>query len=76
MPVFPMAAATSVLLEDGWHDLTANTLSLVLDPSFTDPAGTAITPGEPWLQFEDSTGQAFACPVRCLLGVKMSGLLT
>lgn len=74
--VFPMSQATSVLLSDGWHDLTAGSLGVVMDPSFTDPfTGTLVTPGEPWAAFTDATGNAYAFPMRCMLAVKIPASL-
>lgn len=74
--VFPMSQATGVLLSDGWHVLATSSLSVVMDPSFTDPvSGQLVTPGEPWVQFADTVGQAYACPMRCLLAVKLPALV-
>lgn len=71
----PLSAATSVLLSDGWHDLTAGSLGCVIDPSFIDPStGQPVTPGDVWFQFADTTGQAYAAPMRSILAVKLAAL--
>jgi hypothetical protein len=67
-----LSVATAVLLTDGWHTLTASSLGAVIDPSFLDPVtGQLITPGDTWMQFVDATGQAFACPMRAVLGIQL-----
>lgn len=70
-----LSVATAVLLPDGlWHDLTAGSLGAVIDPSFTDPqTGQQVTPGDVWVQFVDTAGQAYACPIRSVGGVKLGG---
>jgi hypothetical protein len=68
-----LSIATAVQLADGtWYTLTANTLGAVIDPAFTDPTtGNLIVPGDQWVQFVDSLGQAYAAPFRAVLAVKL-----
>ena len=74
----PLTDATAIQLADGtWYTLTANSLGVVIDPSFTDPtSGALVTPGDAWVQWVDSTGQAYAAPFRGVLAVKLGAPVT
>jgi hypothetical protein len=63
---------TSVLLADGWHDVTAGSLVLDEDPSFTDPAtGLTATPvGGAWMRFTDPTGAVLAAPLSRIQAIR------
>lgn len=69
-----LSVATDVMLIDGaWINLTAGTLSAVIDPMFTDPqTQQPITPGDVWFQFVDNLGVAYACPMRSIAAVKLA----
>lgn len=72
--VFSLASATAIQINDGlgtWYTLAPNSLSFVLDPSFGDPTtGALTTPGDPWVQWSDGGGQAYAAPYRAVINLK------
>lgn len=70
----PLALANSVLLADGWHDIASSSLAAIIDPVFSDArTGQLITPGDVWVEFTDTAGQIFGCPMRSVLAVKLAG---
>ena len=73
-----LSIATAIQLEDGtWYTLAPGTLGAVIDPAFADPTtGDLITPGDPFIQFVDNTGQAYAAPFRSMLAVKLGAPVT
>jgi hypothetical protein len=72
----PLSDATAILLLDGqWYDMGNGTvLSAVIEPCFIDPqSGQLIAPGEPWCQWVDSGGTAYAAPMRSIAAVRLLG---
>ena len=72
--VFSLANATAIQIADGtgsFYNLFPNSLTFVLDPSFSDPVtGALTTPGDPWIQWSDGSGQAYAAPYRAVVALK------
>lgn len=75
--VFSFATATSIQIADGtWYTIQTGTLSLVMDPSFSDASGGLTTPGDQWVQWTDVGGQSYAAPYRAVVNLKVPVTVT
>ena len=73
-----LSEATAIQLEGGiWYELQPQSLGVAIDPSFVDPVtGAVVTPGDPFVQFIDGAGQAYAAPFRAVTAVKLAAPVT
>lgn len=76
--VFSFATATGIQIADGtWYTLAPNSLTVVMDPAFTDPVtGLSSPPSGQWVQWTDGGGQAYAAPFRAVINLKFPGTVS
>jgi hypothetical protein len=71
MAVLSVDLVTSVLLDDGWHGVKSGTIGLTMDPVFTDLiTGAPLTPGGPWITFQDAGGVTYGAPLTAVRAVQ------